>query len=117
MVITLVLCSGVALAATDAFFGGRALRMTRIVSGKCTNNAYSCIWFDVTNHFRFWNGSTDDYVVTHNPVPDAGIPPKGSILGSTGSGWYTLPPGTAGQVLEYRPTDMGGPAGLKWVNH
>jgi hypothetical protein len=103
-----------AWAATDAFFAGRSLRMTKITAGKCTDSAYRCIWFDITTRFRFWNGTADDYVVTTASVPDGGVPPKGRILCSDGTEWESLPAGTAGQVLTYRPTDMGGPCGVAW---
>jgi len=64
---------GVAYAATDAFYAGRALRMTRIASGKCTDSSYSCGWFDTTRLSRFWNGKNDLYTVNANgAVPTSG---------------------------------------------
>ncbi len=62
-----------AFAATDAFFGGRSLRMTRISAGKCTDSAYSCLWFDTVKRMRFWNGSNDLYTPNANmAVPTSG---------------------------------------------
>lgn len=114
LIVTLVLCAGIAIAGTDAYFAGRSLRMTKISAGKCVDSAYRCIWFDITSRFRFWNGTNDDYVVTTAPVPDAGVPPKGDILCADGTQWKVIAGGTTGQVLTYRPTDMGGPCGMRW---
>ncbi len=64
---------GVAYAATDAFFAGRSLRMTRIAEGKCTTAAYSCSWFDTSKFQRFWNGSHDLYTPNaNNAIPTTG---------------------------------------------
>ena len=57
---------GVAYAATDAFYAGRALRMTRVAASKCTDSAYSCEWFDTTSNERYWDGVRSRYTVNAN---------------------------------------------------
>ncbi len=84
-----------AYAATDAFFAGRSIRMTRIAAGTCTNAAYSCSWFDTSKIQRFWNGSHDLYTVNANGAPPA-------------SGRYVLVVDrTDGGVKWISPTDGG----------
>jgi hypothetical protein len=99
-------------AATDAFFAGRSLRMTRIDTGKCTSSAYSCSWFDTSNKSRFWDGTNDTYVATANATDGGVMPPKGTIVYSTGTAWRSLSAPTGRQVLAIDKTD----GGLKWVS-
>lgn len=89
----------VAWAATDAFFAGRALRMTRVAAAtsKCSDAAYSCLQYDdaTPSRPRYWNGSVLTQVIT-TPSP---APNTGAILYGNGTNWIQLPPGSNGQVL------------------
>ncbi len=86
---------GVAYAATDAFFLGRAWRATRIAEGKCTNADYSCGWFDTSRNERYWNGRHDLYV----PAANGAAPATGRYVLVTDR--------TDGGVKWISPTDGG----------
>lgn len=102
---------GVAYAATDAFFAGRALRMTKTAAATCSNAAYNCEWFDTSNRQRFWNGTTSLYTVDSTD----GTQQAGKVLYSNGTNWVTLAPGNSKQALVTQVTD-GGVKQLRWVS-
>jgi hypothetical protein len=95
--------------AIDAFFAGRAVRMTRTAAATCSGSI-SCIWFDTTAGFRYWNGTASLYVAATTESAHT----KGKILVGDGTNWVSVSPGTLNQVLVSEPTDMGGPTGLVW---
>ncbi len=109
VLVTLLLCSTMAFA-MDAFFAGRSVRMTRTAAATCSG-AVSCIWFDTTAGFRYWNGTASLYVTASTESTAT----KGKLLVGNGTNWVSLPEGTTGQVLTSKPTDMGGPTGLVWT--
>lgn len=105
-----IFCS-LAWAAADAFFAGRALRMTKTATNSCNGFAgYNCKSFDTSNRERFWNGTTTLYTTNSTE----GTPTKGKLLVGDGTNWVSVTPGTLGQVLVAEPTDMGGPTGIVW---
>ena len=62
-----LILGGVAWAAVDAFFAGRAVRMTKTAASTCaTTPGYNCKWFDTSNRERFWNGTESHYTVNAN---------------------------------------------------
>ncbi len=109
-VVSLLLCAGLAWA-TDAFFAGRAIRMTRIAASTCAGDR-NCVWFDTSNRFRYWNATTSLYVTGSTE----GTPTKGKILVGDGTNWVSLAAGSNKQVLTVNTTDGGLPTGLKWVS-
>ncbi len=110
LIVTLMLCGGVALA-TDAYFAGRALRMTRVAASTCDASAYSCAWFDTGSRERFWNGVTSLFTVNTTE----GTPTAGKVLYGNGTNWVSLAAGTSKQVLTTQVTD-GGVTQLRWVS-
>ena len=111
VITTIVLCAGLAWA-TDAFFAGRAVRMTKTAAATCSDSGINCSWFDTSNRERFWNGTTSLY--TTNSTEST--PTKGKILVGNGTNWVSLASGTNKQVLTVNTTDGGLPTGLKWVS-
>ena len=107
VLVTLLLCGGIALA-TDAFFAGRAVRITQTAAATCSNANYNCKWFDTSNRERFWNGTTSLY--TTNSTEST--PTKGKILYGNGTNWVSLSAPNGRQVLAVDKTD----GGLKWVS-
>ncbi len=62
-----------AYAATDAFFAGRSVRMTKTAAATCTGSAINCLWFDTTSRMRFWNGTDSLYTAnSNNAMPTSG---------------------------------------------
>jgi hypothetical protein len=110
--------AGLAWAGTDAYFAGRSLRMTRKTNGTCEGQtAYSCIWFDTLNGFRYWNGSSSHHVATGVPTAGRIVVGSTTVTGDGGTTtWTVLNPGTANQVLSTNITDAGVTT-LKWVAH
>lgn len=112
LVLIFMLCTGIPLAwaATDAYFAGRAIRMTKTAAATCTDANHNCKWFDTSSRERFWNGTTSLY--TTNSTEST--PTKGKILVGNGTNWVSLAAGSNGQVLATDTTDGGLPTGLRW---